>query len=329
MDRSKRRWFLIAAATLATAPVAGQAPQRNVPRVGYLMSNSAATGRDVLAAFREGMRGLGWKEGQNIVIETRFAEGEVERLPALAEGLVAAKVDLIVTGSSAATRATRAATSAMPIVMLASADAVGEGLVASLARPGGNITGMTFYAGAEIAIKQLTLLREIAPAASHVAVLTNPRNDSHAAYVAELNAAGRTLGGRLQLVPVTTAGQLENAFAEIARDQATGLLVLTDAMFFGQRRQIAELARRGGLPALYSQREFVDAGGLASYGPSLVDMARRASLHVDKILRGAKPNDIPVEQPTKFELVINSQAAKALGLKIPQSVELRADEVIK
>ena len=330
MYRVQRRAFLIAAAALHAIPVAAATPQAvKLPRIGYLMFNSAVTGRDVLIAFRQTMRELGWIDGQNIIIETRFAEGEVDRLPALANELLLLKVDLIVTGSSASTRASKSATTTVPIVMLASADAVGEGLVASLARPGGNITGMTFLAGPEIANKQLELLREIAPAASRVAVLMNPHNGSHAAFAAELKTAARKLGAQLQSVRAGSSNQLEDAFAAMAKERAAALLVLTDAMFFGERRQIADLARSGALPAMYSQREFVDAGGLISYGPSLIDMTRRAAKHVDRILRGAKPNDVPVEQPTKFELIINTKTAKALGVTIPQSLLLRADEVIQ
>jgi putative ABC transport system substrate-binding protein len=330
MDRVQRRDFLIAAGALLAAPLAAEAQQpAKLPRIGYLMFNSAVTGRHVLIAFRQTMRELGWIDGQNIVIETRFADGEVNRLPALAGELLLLNVDLIVAGSSAVTRASKSATTTVPIVMLASADAVGEGFVASLAHPGGNITGMTFLAGPEIAGKQLELLREIAPADSRVAVLMNPRNGSHAAFAAELKTVARKLGAQLQSVPAASPNQLEDAFAAMAKERAAALLVLTDAMFFGQRQRIADLARSGAVPTMYSQREFVDVGGLISYGPSLIDMTRRAAKHVDKILRGAKPNDVPIEQPTKFELVINMKTAKALGLTIPQSLLSRADEVIQ
>ena len=243
--------------------------------------------------------------------------------------LLRLNVDLIVAGSSASTQASKSATTTVPIVMLASADAVGEGLVASLARPGGNITGMTFLAGPEIASKQLELLREIAPAASRVAVLVNPRNGSHAGFAAELKTAARRLGAQLQTVPAASPQQLEHAFAVMTKERAAALLVLTDAMFFGERRRITELARSGALPAMYSQREYVEAGGLASYGPSLIDMARRAAKHVDKILRGTNAKDLPVEQPTKFELLLNLKTGKDLAIVIPKSVLARADEVIQ
>ena len=330
MNRLGRRDFLIAAGALLAAPLAAESQQpAKRPRIGYLMFNNAANGQQVFIAFRQALHELGWIDGQNLTIETRFANGEVDRLPTLASELLTLNVDLIVAGSSAATRASKSATATIPIVMLASADAVGEGLVASLAHPGGNITGMTFLAGPEIASKQLELLREIAPAASHVAVLMNPRNGSHAAFVAELKTAARKLGVQLQPVRAEAPNQLANAFAAMANERAAALLVLTDAMFLGERRQITGLARNGALPAMYSQREFVDAGGLASYGPSLIEMSRRAAKHVDKILRGANPKEVPVEQPTKFELVFNLKTAKHLGLIIPKAVVARADDLIE
>jgi putative ABC transport system substrate-binding protein len=213
--------------------------------------------------------------------------------------------------------------------MLTSADAVGEGFVASLARPGGNITGMTLLAGPQIASKQLELLREIAPGATRIAALVNTRNGSHAAFAAELMPASQRLHAQLQLVRVESPDQLDGAFAAMAKERAAALLVLSDAMFLGERARIVDLARRGALPAMYSQREFVDSGGLVSYGPSLADMSRQAAKHVDRILRGAKPEDLPVEQPTKFELSINARTAKALGIAIPQPLLLRAAEVVQ
>ena len=213
--------------------------------------------------------------------------------------------------------------------MTVSADALGEGLVTSLARPGENITGMTFLVGPEIAGKQLQLLKELAPAAARVAVLTNPTNRSHAAFARELKVAAQSLGAQLQVVEARSPDRLDNAFAAMTRERAGALLVLSDSIFVGQRRRIVDLAARTKLPAIYYQREFVDAGGLISYGASLSDMFRRAATDVDKILRGAKPADIPIEQPTKFELVINLKTATALGLTIPQSLLLRADEVIQ
>jgi len=329
MDRLQRRNFLIATGSLlAASRAAAQQPGR-LPRIGYLAFNTEVIGRDLLIAFRDTLRELGWIDGQNIVIETRYADGKVDRLPALVSELLVLNVDLIVAASSSATRASKSATTTVPIVMLASANAVGEGFVASLARPGGNVTGMTFLAGPEIASKQLELLREIAPAASRIAFLMNPSNGSHAAFAAELKIAARAIGIQLQPVGAASPNQLEDAFATLAKERAAALLVLTDSMFFGERQWITNRAQSGVLPAMYSQREFVDAGGLVSYGPSLIDMARRGARKVDKILRGTKPSDIPVEQPTKFEFVINMKTAKALGLTIPRTLLLRADEMIR
>ena len=330
MERGSRRGFLATASALLTAPLAVDAQQPSrLRRLGYLAFNNLASGGHILAAFRRALGELGWVDGRDVIIESRFANGEVERLPALANELLSLRVDLIVAGSSASTRASKAATNAIPIVMLASADAVGEEFVLSLARPGGNITGVTFLAGPEIAGKQLELLREIAPAASKVAVLMNPRNSSHVGFAAELKTVARRLGAQLQTVPAASPDQLEHAFAVMTKERSSSLLVLTDAMFLGERRTIIEFARSRALPAMYSQREYVEAGGLASYGPSLVEMARRATHHVDKILKGASPKDLPVEQPTKFELVLNLKTSKDLSIVIPRSLVARADELIQ
>jgi putative ABC transport system substrate-binding protein len=315
---------------LLIASLAVEAQQMGrVPRIGYLLQNSVETSPHVNAAFRQELRERGWIEGESIVIEVRAADGKVDRFPALVAELIRLNVDIIVTTSSGTTWAAKDATKSIPVVMAASANALGEGLVTSLAHPGGNITGMTFLAGPEIASKQLQLLKEVAPAASRVAVLSNPTNRSHAAFVRELKGGARSLGTQLQVLETPNPDQLDRAFAAMTKERAQALLVLTDSMFVGQRRRVVELAATSSLPALYSQREFVVDGGLVSYGPSLTDMFRRAAMQVDKILRGAKPGDLPVEQPTKFELVINLKTAKALGITIPQGVLLRADEVIQ
>ncbi len=326
-----RRTFVGAVAgTLLTSPLAGEAQQTGkVPLIGYLGQNSAVSGKHQLAAFREGLRERGWVEGQNIVIESRFADGKVDQVPALVAELIRLKVDVIVTGSSGTSWAAKNATQSIPIVMAASANALGEGLVASLAHPGGNITGMTFISGPEIAGKQLQLLKEVAPSASRVAVLANPTNRAHAGFASEVKVAARSFGAQLQIVEASNPDQLDSAFAAMTKEHAAALLVLTDSMFLGQRQRIANLAAKSRIPALFSQREFVDEGGLISYGPSLVEMFRRAAIPVDKILRGAKPGDIPVEQPTKFEVVINLKTAKALGLALSQSLLLQANEVIQ
>jgi putative ABC transport system substrate-binding protein len=330
LNRIQRRIFLIGTgAVLATSGARAADQRSNLPVIGYLALNTEPIGRDQLNAFRATLQELGWIGGRTIVIETRFADGQVDRLPALVNELLALNVDLIVATSSATTRASKSATTTVPIVMLASANAVGEGLVASLAHPGGNITGMTLLAGPEIASKQLELLQKIAPSATRIAFLMNPRNNSHAVFATELVGAARTIGVRLQAVNAGSPGQLEDAFAAIAKQRATALLVLSDAMFLGERRWIISRAQLGALPAMYSQRQFVDDGGLMSYGPSLIDMGRRGARQVDKILRGAKPGDIPVEQPTKFEFVVNMKVAKALGLAVPQALLLSADDVVQ
>ena len=326
----RRTVVSVFASVLLTLPLAIEAQQaRGVPRVGYLVQNRAALSQHQLAAFREGMREHGWVDGQNVSIEARFAEGNVDRLPALVTEMIRLKVDLIVTTSSATTWVVKDATNSIPIVMAVSADALGEGLVTSLAHPGGNITGMTFLVGPEIAGKQLDLLKEVAPAASRIAVLANPTNRSHRTLTRELKAAARVLGMQLQVFDARSPDQLDSAFAAMTRERAEALLVLTDSMFVGERQRVADLAARNRLPAMYYQREFVDAGGLVSYGASLSAIFRHAATHVDKILRGAKPGDLPVEQPTKFELVINRKAAKGLGITIPNALLVRADEVIQ
>lgn len=326
-----RRTFVGAVAgAFLTAPLAVEAQQTGrVPRVAYLLQNSVESSPHLLAAFRQELRERGWTDGENIVIEVRAADGKVDRLPALVAELIRLNVDIIVTTSSGSTWPTKNATKSIPIVMAASADALGEGLVTSLAHPGGNITGMTFLAGPEIASKQLQLLKEVTPAVSRVAVLTNPTNRSHAAFVRELKVSARSLAAQLQVLEAPNPDQLDRAFAAMTTGRAEALLVLTDSMLVGQRRRVVELAAKNSLPALYSQREFVVDGGLVSYGPSLTDMTRRGAMHVDKILRGAKPGDLPVEQPTKFELVINLKTAKTLRLAISQSLLLRADELIQ
>jgi len=327
----ERRSFVGAVAgAFLTLPFAIDAQQRaSLPRIGYVVLNDADSGRHLLAAFRQGLRERGWVDGQNIVIEERYADGVLDRLRALVAELIRLKVDVIVTTSSATTWAAKDATRSIPIVMTVSADALGEGLVTSLARPGGNITGMTYLVGPEIAGKQLQLLKDLVPNAMRVAVLTNPTNKSHAALARELKVAAQSLGVQLHVVEAPSPDQLDNAFDAMTREHAGALLVLTDSIFVGQRRRIVDLAARAKLPAIYYQREYVDAGGLISYGASLSDMFHRSAADVDKILRGAKPADIPIEQPTKFDLVINLKAAKALGITISQSLLQRADEAIQ
>ncbi len=326
-----RRHFIgaLAATLVAAARETTAQEPTGVRHIGWLGANNIAIARRAITAFREALRERGWTEGANLVIDFKFADGRLERLPTLAAELVASNVDIIVAGSSAATRAAANASRTIPIVMAASADALGERLVPSLAQPKGNITGMTFLAGSSIAGKQFELLRQIVPSASTVAVLANPSNASHSGYVQEVTAASSRFGTKLQVLQADSVDKLDRAFVVIARDRPAALLVLTDAFFLGRRHPIVETAAKNAVAGMYSQREFVEAGGLICYGPSLADMYRRAAGHVDKILRGAKPGDLPVEQPTKFELVLNLRVAKALGLAIPQSILLGADDIIE
>ena len=283
-----------------------------------------------LDAFRQRLRELGWVEGQNIVIDYRYAEGRVDRLPDLAAELVRLKVDLIVAsaGTQAATAA-KNATETIPIVMIYVRDPVGTGLIASLARPGGNVTGVSGSAGLELFAKQLELLKETVPKIRRVAILSNPDNAYHQLAIREVNVAARSLGVQLQLLEARGPNEFDGAFAAMAKERVGALLVLSDAIFGSHRTRLADLAARSRLPAAFGVRDDVEAGGLMSYGPSFLDLFRRSAAYVDKILKGAKPADLPVEQPNKFELVINLKTAKTLGLTIPQSVLLRADQVIE
>jgi len=282
-----------------------------------------------LDAFRQGLRELGWVEGQNLVIDYRSAEGKLDRLPDLAAELVRLKVDIIVAVPTPAAAAAKNAIETIPIVMIGVGDPVGTGLIASLARPGGNATGLSFSVGLEIAGKLLELLKETVPKVRRVAILSNPANPVQPLLIREVNVAARSLGVQLQHLEARGPNEFDGAFAAMAKERVGALLIVADGMLIFHRTRLADLAARSRLPAAYGWREHVEAGGLMSYGPSLRDLFRRAATYVDKILKGAKPADLPVEQPTKFELVINLKTAKALGLTIPQSVLGRADQVIE
>jgi putative tryptophan/tyrosine transport system substrate-binding protein len=316
---------------LLTAPLAAQAQQvGKVFRVGYLSPGSPSQPfrQRRFEAFRQGLRELGYVEGQNIAIESRWAEGKYDRYPALAADLVRLKVDVIVPVGGAATQATQQATRTIPIVMSVVIDPVGSGLVASLARPGGNVTGLTIMAS-DLVGKQLELLKEVVPKVSRVALLWNPDNPGSAPQLRQAEAAARALGVRLQPLEARDPQEIDSAFAAMTRERAGALVILADSIFLNQRRQIAELAAKRRLPAVFGNGEHAEAGGLMAYSANLLDLERRAATYVDKILKGAKPADLPVEQPSKFELVINLKTAKALGLTIPQSLLGRADEVIQ
>jgi ABC-type uncharacterized transport system substrate-binding protein len=322
--------FVVALLTLAllAAPIAADAqPAGKIPRIGILRQGSPPD--PLVEAFRQGLRELGYVEDRNISIEYRWTEGRDERLPDLAADLVRLKVDIIVTSGSGSLAAKRATTT-IPIVMQVSIDPVGSGLVASLARPGGNITGMATLTE-DMPGKWLELLKELLPQVSRVAVLFDTTSPSSAAQQLKASeAAASTLGLRLHTLKVRDPDDLGAAFAEAQRGRAEGLIVFGSAFMYANRTRLVELAAQHRLPTVYDQRAFVvDSGGLVSYGPNIQDLFRRAATFVDKILKGAKPADLPVEQPTKFELVINLKAAKTLGLTIPPSVLARADEVIQ
>ena len=317
-----------AASTLTVVPVAHAQRAGKVPRVGYFAAYSASDpefqhSRDI---FRQALRELGYVEGQNIAVEYRWAEGKNERLSRLAAELVHAKVDVIVViGGLPSARAAQQATRTIPIVIGGAVDPVGTGLIASLARPGGNITGSTLIPEALVG-KQLELLTEVVPKVSRVAVLWNPDNPGNAR---QLRAAEAVPGLRLEPVGARDPAEIEKAFVTMTGRRADGVLVLLDPIFVGERERIADLAMRNRLPAVYGSRLHADARGLMAYGASRVELAKQTAAYVAKILKGAQPADLPVAQPTKFELVINMKTAQALGLKIPQSVLLRAEEIIE
>jgi putative ABC transport system substrate-binding protein len=308
-------------------PAEAQQPKK-VPRIGYLGTNPRSTNPARIDAFRQGLRELGYTEGKNIIIEWRFAEANPDRLRTFAAELVRLPVEIIVTAGPVSTRSAKQATAAIPIVMAFDEDPVGSGFAASLARPGGNITGLSALSP-EISGKQLELLREIVPKLSHVAVLGNATQPGSPQALREINIAADAFRVQLQYLEIQAPKDIETAFQAASKERADAVLVLSTAILFSQRRQVADLAVKSRLSAIYNRPEYVEDGGLVSYGPSMTDLFRRAATYVDKILKGAKPADLPVEQPTKFEFVINLKAAKQIGLTIPPNVLARADKVIK
>jgi putative ABC transport system substrate-binding protein len=313
------------------APLAAEAPQRTkVPHLGVLMIHTGSTAVAVkyMEAFRQGLHDLGYVEGQNIVIEHRWGEGKVERLPALAAELVALKVDCIIASGTQASQAAKHATTTIPIVMTSSSDPVGTGLVTSLARPGGNITGLSFM-NPDLSGKRLELLKEVVPRLSRVAILWHGGHPGALLALQETEAAGHVLGVQLQSLEVRGPHDFERAFAAATREGAEALSVLPSAFFAAERRRIMELVTESRLPAIFPLREDAEAGGLMSYGVNLLESFRHAATYVDKILKGTKPADLPVEQPMTFELVLNLKTAKELGLTIPPLLRFRADEVIQ
>jgi putative ABC transport system substrate-binding protein len=320
---------IILTIALLAAPLAVEAqPARGIHRIGFLGNSTAALEANLVGPFRQGLRELGYVEGQNLVIEYRWAEGKYERFPFLIAELLTLKVEVIVTAGTPASLAVKKATTSVPLVMVAVGDPVATGLVASLARPGGNITGLTSVAE-ELEGKRLELLREVLPKISHVAVMCNSRNAACVAAEKAVRAAGAALQIKVLWLDVRAADQFEGAFAAIARERPEALLVLADRLFLHDRVRLMDFATQSRLPGVHAYRELVEAGGLMSFGPSYAGMHRRAAYYVDRVLKGAKPGDLPVERPTTFDMVINLKTAKALGLTIPPSVLARADEIIQ
>ena len=326
----KRRELLLATGALLAAPLTGAQQAARVYRIGYLSFSSPPVSTPAENAFRQGLRELGYVEGKNVIVEVRYAEGRTERVSGLVAELIGLKVDVLLAGSTPGALAAKKATATVPIVFAGVLEPVESGIVASLARPGGNITGAAVGIGSSgFEGKYLELLKEAVPDISHVAVLFNSAHPAAAPQVLVIEAAARQLKVKLGVLDAGNATDLDKAFAAIGASGAQGIVMAGNPFFDANRVKLVEFAARKRLPAVYYYKHFVDAGGLMSYGASLEDSYRRAATYVDKILKGAKPADLPVEQPTKFELVINLKTAKALGLTIPQSLLFRADLVIE
>ena len=326
---SGRREFLIGLGATVAWPLVARAQQKAMPVIGYLGAGSPGPWAPLVAAVQQGLSDTGYIAGQNLAIEYRWAEDRYDRLPALAADLVGRKVDLIVAiGGPASALAAKGATATIPIVFSSVGDPVAEGLVASLARPGGNVTGFSNLA-TELAPKRLELLSELVPQARVIALLVNPHNTAHEGVARDVQEAARTKGVQLPILNAATEREIDAAFASLVQLHAGALLIGSDPFFFARREQLLALESRHAVPAIYWRREFAASGGLISYGPSFPAMYRQAGIYAGRILKGAKPADLPVQQPATFELVINLKTAQALGLTIPQSLLARADEVIE
>jgi len=327
----RRKWAGIFAIIITLVGLAGvieaQQPTK-ISRIGVLVGISPSASAERSETFRQGLRERGYTEGQNIVIELRYADGKLDRLPALAAELVHLKVDVIVTAGGQATRAAKEVTSTIPIVMTNDPDPVASGVVASLARPGGNITGLSTLAP-ELAGKRLELLRQVVPNLSRVVIVGTSTQPGNAQTLKELELTTKAFNVQIQFLDVLHSKDIETAFREAVKKRADGIVTLPGPILTSQRVQLAELATKHRLPAIYNDIQFVEAGGLIFYGVSFLDLDRRAAHYVDRILKGAKPADLPVEQPTKFEFVINLKAAKQIGLTIPPNVLARADKIIR
>ena len=321
--------ILVAVVLLALGVTAEAQQAMKIPQIGYLEGGPLSAHTSRMEAFRQGLRELGYEEGKNIVIEWRFGDGKVDRLSTLATELVGLKVAVIVTGGTGPTRAAKEATSTIPIVMAQDNDPVASGVVASLARPGGNITGLSNFAP-ELSGKRLEILREVIPKLSRVAVIgSSSTGSTNALVMRELELAAKVLGVKLQYLYILEPKDVETAFRAAADGRADGVTTFASAMVVSQRAQIVELAAKNRLPGIYHNSQFSEAGGLMFYGVNVLDLDRRAATYVDRILKGAKPADLPVEQPTKFEFIVNLKAAKQIGLTVPPNVLARADRVIK
>jgi putative ABC transport system substrate-binding protein len=324
----RRRELMAVLSGAAAWPLPARAQQKAMPVIGYLSNTSPGPAAPFLTAFRQGLGETGYVEGQNVAIEYRWAEGRYDQLPGLAADLVTRKVDVIVAaGGSPAARAAKNATSTIPIIFN-SGDPVGSGLVSNLARPGGNLTGISLIT-VELMSKRLELLSELVPQARVIALLVNPTNSTTERITSDVQEAARAKGVQLLILKADAENEIDAAFAPLGHQRADALVVSTDPFFTSRREQLVALASRHAVPAIYEWREFAAAGGLISYGPSLTAANRQVGVYTGKILKGAKPADLPVQQPTTFELVINLKTAKALGLTVPQSILARADEVIE
>jgi putative ABC transport system substrate-binding protein len=324
----RRREFIAGVAGAAAWPVVAQAQQSAVPVVGFCDGGSADGSAVYAVAFRKGLSETGYVEGQNVTVEYHWLEGQYDRLPALAADLVRRRVAVIATGTASVAIAAKAATATIPIVFGVGDDPVKLGLVASLARPGGNATGINFFSQ-EVAAKRLGLLHELVPKAVRVAVLVNPANDTNAETTLNVQEAARVIGVQVHVLDASTSREIDAGFAAVARERLDALFVISDPFLGSRRVQLVTLAARDRIPAIYSNRNYVAAGGLMSYGTDFADSYRQVGVYTGNILKGAKPADLPVLQPTKFEFVINLKTAKALGLTIPETLLATADEVIQ
>src|SRR5271165_4510159 len=325
---NRRELMLLLSGGTVAGAVRGVRAAEAMPAIGFLANNSPGSNAPFAAAFRRGLSETGYVEGRNVTIEYRWAEGHYDRLPALAADLVSRKVDVIAVAGTSGINAAKRATSTIPIVFLGGGDLVAAGLVASLARPGGNLTGISIF-GNELNPKRLDLLSELVPQAGVIALLVNPSNSNSERTVEDVQSAAQAKGVQLHILKAGSESEIDAAFVALIKLHAGALVVGSDPFFNSRREQLVALAARHAVPAIYEWREFAEAGGLIAYGPSLTGTWRQVGVYVGRILAGAKPADLPIQQPTKFELVVNLKTAKALGLSVPQSILARADEVIE